>query len=428
MRCSTLEQWLQWQQTCHRVGIDLGLERVARVAQRLQLSQHAARAKVIIVAGTNGKGSCVRSLERLLLLAGKRCGAFTSPHLLTYNERIQIDAKAVSDADLLRAFAEIDRVRAEVTLTYFEFSALAAMWLFSCQRLDYWVLEVGLGGRLDATNIIDCDYAIVTSIDLDHTEWLGDTRAAIAREKAAVCRPGKRLLCADPKPPDSLAHTANEIGAEYMLLQQVFDFSQAQFGSHKQTSSWLLDKLSLSDINLPVPSVAAALWCLHELGVLVGLSSQALRATLEQLQLPGRFQSLYHQGRHLILDVAHNPAAMELAVQRLLKRGSEVDLVLAMMADKDTRHCLSKLCKVTQAWYLCSINTEVRASSAAALAEKLAELDGSLEAQCFESVALGLRAALQNGSERPILITGSFYTVAAVLSWLSEAGDYETVG
>ena len=215
---ASLDEWLVLLEQRHPSLIDLGLERVAEVAARLELT--TPKSKVITVAGTNGKGSCVAIIEALLTTVGIRVGTFTSPHLLAYNERIRIDAENSNDADICRAFVAIEQARGDISLTYFEFSALAALWLFAETELDIIVLEVGLGGRLDAVNIIDPDVAVITSIDLDHQQWLGESRSAIGLEKAGVARSGVPLICADADPPDELLAALDSLGADLILLGQ----------------------------------------------------------------------------------------------------------------------------------------------------------------------------------------------------------------
>ena len=221
MRFQTLDQWLAWQETAHRTAIDLGLERVGEVARRLGLTRPAA--PVITIAGTNGKGSCVAYFEAIHQAAGRRVGAYTSPHLLRYNERVRVAGLPVTDEALCEAFARIDTARGDISLSYFEFGTLAALEVFRQQTVDVILLEVGLGGRLDAVNILDADLALITSIGLDHVEWLGEDRESIGREKAGIMRAGRPVVCGDREPPGAILAHAASVGATLYRIGEEFD-------------------------------------------------------------------------------------------------------------------------------------------------------------------------------------------------------------
>lgn len=409
MRFTRLEDWLRWQETCHPSAIDLGLERVRQVAGRLGLLQPAAR--VITIAGTNGKGSCAAAVEALLTAGGARCGVYTSPHLIHYRERIKLAGSHASDEDLCRAFARVDEARGAITLTYFEFGTLAALWLFSECQLPYWVLEVGLGGRLDATNIVDADVAVITAIALDHMEWLGSDREAIGREKAGICRRGVPLVCADPAPPGSVLEIAASLECPLYRLGYEFGYTDGAEGTEFRCGDSRAAPIS---VHLPKPSLAAA-W--QAVRLLCGDAVQP--QVLAALRLPGRLQVVQAGGRTLLLDVAHNPAAMAYLAERL--QGRKFVLVIAMMADKNLRDSLAALEPIAASWCLTTIPQLPRAASAAQLHAALPEdaLAGGAVAM-FDSVAAALARVLETEADLPVLVAGSFYTVADAAIHLQE--------
>lgn len=376
-------------------------------------------AKVITVAGTNGKGSCVATLSWWLRRRGARVGVYSSPHLVTYNERIQVDGEPVADQVLCNAFAAIDAARETTSLTYFEFGTLAALYVFAQEPLDYWILEVGLGGRLDATNIIDCDLAVITSIALDHTEWLGEDRETIGYEKAGICRHGVPLICSDPHPPKSVVLRAHElscpaywIGNQFCLIPQAEGW-QLQLGE----SSYALPKLQL-----PPWSVAAALQVadlLEQLGTPEEVAADL--SDLSDLQLSGRLQCRSVQGSTVVLDVAHNPAATAYLAQQLQHRWPQGNwlIVVAMMNDKNISDALRPLIPLAQTWHLAGVPYLTRAAEVAHLEEVLRSINPSAEAYSFDSASVALAGALQTGSKY-ILVTGSFYPVADALRYLEK--------
>jgi dihydrofolate synthase/folylpolyglutamate synthase len=405
VRFTRLEDWLRWQETCHASAIDLGLERVRQVAESLDLLHPAAR--IITIAGTNGKGSCAAAVEALLASAGLTCGVYTSPHVLRYNERIKISGQFASDEDLCRAFARVDVARGDISLTYFEFGTLAAFWLFAERQLPFWVLEVGLGGRLDATNILDPDVSVITSIALDHMEWLGSDRESIGREKAGICRPAIPLVCADPAPPQSVLDMAGSLGCPLYRLGREFGFVDTPEG----TEFWCGDtRIAPMSVHLPKPSLAAA-WQAVRLLKSVEVQIQVLGA----LHLPGRLQEMQVNGRRVLLDVAHNSAAMTYLTEQL--QGQKFVLVIAMMADKNLSDSLAALEPITSAWCLTTIPQLPRAASTALLLDALPH---GVFGEVFTSVPAALDRALQTSSTLPVLVTGSFYTVAEATGYLQE--------
>lgn len=398
----------------------MGLDRVAKVAHAMGLLQPSAQ--VVTVAGTNGKGSCVAALEAIITAAGLRCGAYTSPHLMRYNERVKVATQQASDADLCEAFAAIDQARGETSLTYFEFGTLAAFYLFRRASLDFWILEVGLGGRLDATNVIDADVAIVTSIDIDHVEWLGDNREAIGREKAGIFRAQRPALCADARPPSSLVDHARALNCAFSNIGEDFGYRI----SGDQTIFWsgACESVPVA-VNLPKPSLAAAF---HTAQILKLPNAPSAASAFVGLQLSGRMQRFRINDKLIILDVAHNPAAMEQLAQQLSQysSGGSLAVVVAMMADKNLSQSLAPLCARVDEWALCTINDLPRAASAQALAEALPP---GCKSRQYPTVAHALGVLTARPEITSVVVTGSFYTVAEAQAWLEKnEGRHETAG
>ena len=422
-----LDDWLKHLETAHPVGIDMGLERITRVKEALQLNFQAV---VFTVGGTNGKGSTCALLESVLLAASYKVGCHTSPHLLSFNERARVNGEIVSDALLLEHFKAVEMARASLpnppTLTYFEFTTLAIMHLFASANLDAVILEVGLGGRLDAVNMIDTDCAIVTSIDLDHTEYLGDTREKIAFEKAGIFRTDKPAICADPVPPQSLIDHAASIGADLWLMGKDYNFQ-----GDKQQWGWAGRGKRFSGLGYPAlrganqllnaSAVIAALMAVRDR---LPVGAQEIRNGMAWVELPGRFQVL--PGRPtIILDVAHNPHASAALAQNLENMAYHpyTIAVFGAMADKDLDGVLKPMMDKIDFWYLCDLPTP-RAASAESLAARLRSLgfkegsDAGIEV--FSSPALAYESALKKAGEGDrISVFGSFYTVAGVLAYLN---------
>ena len=351
MRFTTLNDWLRWQETLHPRTIELGLERVRTVLRRLR--PNAPPFAVVTVGGTNGKGSSVAFLDAILRAAGHRVGAYVSPHLLRYNERIQVDGAEADDESLCRMFARIDAVRGDVSLTYFEFGTLAALEWFWETGVDVAVLEVGLGGRLDAVNAVDADAALVTSVALDHTDWLGPDRDSIGHEKAGIYRPGRPAVCADPDPPPRLLEHARAIGARLLRVGSDYDFSHAG-----EIWRWRSDAAWLDDLPLPalagehqLGNAAAALMVLTSLSDRLPVDAVAIRAGLTRARLPGRFQ-IVPGPVEWILDVAHNPAAAAVLANQLKNRtcAGRTWAIMGLLADKDADGVIEALAGVVDEW------------------------------------------------------------------------------
>lgn len=439
----TLSQWLDRIQQLHPQEIDLGLERVQLVAERLGLQRPAPF--VITVTGTNGKGSHVATLDALFREAGLRVGCYTSPHLLHYNERVCVQGEPVPDQALVDAFERIESVRGDVSLTYFEFGTLAALMIFQQSALDVAVLEVGMGGRLDAVNIVDADIAIVTNIDLDHQDWLGATRELIAVEKAGIFRAGKPVVCAEANPPSSLINAAEKLGCPLYLPQRDYHWRSHSLDywdwqGQIQQPDGELQFVSLAQ--LPVPSlatgnVASALQAAFLSGLFDAdfLSKNSLLThvskVIKDVQLAGRQQWLQTAPgtARMMVDVAHNPHAGRLLAERLQRERSRgvrnVHMVIAMMADKDHAGFYHALEKQVDFWYIAHFDL-ARCLPADALAQRWHELSASSSESAariavFDTVAQACEAAAQRaGADDIVVVCGSFMTVADAIAARTE--------
>lgn len=421
MRFERLDDWLRWLESHHPTEIELGLTRIRVVADRLDLLNPTAR--VISVAGTNGKGSCVTACGALLRAAGCSVGTYTSPHLLRYNERVVIDGAFASDEELCQAFARIDEASSDISLTYFEFGTLAALDIFQRRQVDVIVLEVGLGGRLDAVNILDADVAIVTSVDLDHQNWLGNDRDSIGREKAGIYRPDRPALCADPAPPEGLLAAARKRGVVLQRLGTDFGFSVTP-GAWRW---WGLEadgtarSLTLPEPTLPWPSMAAALQAVAQLGF--DASALAGPAGLSTLTLAGRYQRFNWRNRIVIMDVAHNPAAARHLAERLARETFPQTLALvAIMADKDRVATLAPLVSEVQHWWIAALPGVPRAAPVEQLTRDLGKL--GVEAGGCGTLERAIDWLLvQSRPGDRIVIMGSFFTVGAAIEAWADRGE-----
>ena len=425
MRFTSLDDWLGWLEQSHPKEIDLGLDRIRQVAERLDFL--SPRAKVVTVAGTNGKGSCVTAIGGLLQTAHFSVGVYTSPHLLHYAERIQINGKPVADQLICAAFELIANAchssgegAAEISLTYFEYGTLAALAIFKQQNVDYMVLEVGLGGRLDAVNIIDADVAVITSIAIDHQAWLGDNRELIGREKAGILRAQQVFVCADENPPQTIVDLAQQLHTKAYFIGRDFAFNAQDKQWQWQGKTERGEQVSLPLMrkpHLPLPSMAAALQVVHLLNV--ELTPDQIEPTLLNINLAGRFQKIFYQSRQFIVDVAHNPAATEYFAKRLRAEPvtGKTFAIVAMMSDKDTTASLAKLVHLVDEWHLLELKNNPRAASIAVLTENLL----SLNAQVTHSGGINNlmnELLIKAQPQDRIVIFGSFFTVAAALAYL----------
>jgi dihydrofolate synthase / folylpolyglutamate synthase len=415
----SLSEWLMRCEQLHPKEIDLTLERVAAVAQRLNL---VFTMPVISVAGTNGKGSSCAMLESVALQAGYKVGLYAKPHLVHFEERCRVNGQMVAQAELLPHFEAVEAARGDISLTYFEFTTLVIARLLSQAPLDLVILEVGLGGRLDAVNVVDADCALITSIDLDHTEYLGPDRESIGHEKAYIMRPAKPVIVSDPVPPASVIEHAQRLGADLWRLGVDFNFS----GDRQQ---WAWTGRARRYSSLAYPALRGANQLLNAAGVLatfealkdrLPITAQAVRSGLALVDLPGRFQIVPGQPT-LVLDVAHNPHAVAALVQNLDQMGffPRTHAVLGVMADKDVDGLLTRMAPLVDHWVFTDLPT-ARAASAQALRQTYARLGvagpGPVLLSCCASPQEALLCAVSAADPADrIVVFGSFYTVGGVL-------------
>jgi len=412
----TLPEWLEYIERVHPKSIELGLDRVLEVKGRLGL---AFAGTIVTVAGTNGKGSTCAMLESVLDAAGYRVGLYTSPHLLSYNERIRLGGRPVDDAALCAAFECVEAAREGVPLTYFEFGTLAAWVIFAGLPLDALVLEVGMGGRLDAVNAFDTDCAVLTSVAIDHTDYLGDTREAIGREKAGIFRAARPAIVADPDPPASVIEHARAIGADLQCLGR-------DFGYLAEQDQWVFWGRGGRRAGLAAPGLRGAFQlrnasaCLAALDALAGrlpVGMNEVRKGLATVELPARFQVL--PGRPaVVLDVAHNPEAAAVLAQNLTDMGKfpQTYAVFGMLRDKDVAGVCQALKGRIDAWFVTALGGE-RGAGAGRIAEAVRATDAGAEVELFESPRTAFAAATKRaGQDDRIIVFGSFYTVAEVMA------------
>jgi len=415
----TLAEWLSWQHTLSPSEIDLGLDRVRAVARRLSLEQPPFR--ILTVGGTNGKGSAVAYLDTILRAAGWRTGVYTSPHLLHYSERICIAGVPVDEATLCDAFALVEDARADIPLTFFEFGTLAALTIFRQYQITIAVLEVGLGGRLDAVNAFPSDGALVTSIGIDHVEWLGHEREQIGWEKAGIYRSGCPAVCADRNPPQQLVRHAEAIGANLILAQRDFDYQR-----HAKHWLWHNNVQRLDALPLPalagdfqLDNAAGALALLSVLDDIFQLQPSVIRSGLAAARLRGRMDRRWLNGVEVVLDVAHNPQAAAALIQALQQSAPSgcTRLVLGMLADKDCVGVVQALASAVDVWYLAGLEQETARGKPAGLLRKTLQETGLIDMiHLHGDVATAIAAALdasQSGDR--LVVCGSFVTVAAAL-------------
>lgn len=410
----TLADWLRWQETLHPKSIELGLARVREAAARLQLPD--ARIRTLTVAGTNGKGSSATLAAQIYREAGYRTGLYTSPHLLHYRERIAIDGEPVDDAALCRAFAAIESARGDIALTYFEFGTLAALWLFREAGVQVQVLEVGLGGRLDAVNLVDADAALITNIGLDHTDWLGPDRDSIAREKAGVMRRRRPAVFVDDDMPDNIQRCAQDSGAQLQRLGTDY-----RYVANRSSWDWQGEGGDLPA--LPMPALAGAMQLRNAAGVIatvralrheLPVADDAIRAALPRLRLRGRFERI----GNTVLDVAHNAEAAQVLADNLRASGdAPVGLVLGMLSDKPVEAVAQALAPLVRRAY-CAGLPGPRGLAGTQLAQRVRA--SGIDARAFDDVAAAYaQARREAGGQGAIVVAGSFLTVAAVADMLN---------
>jgi len=414
-RFNTLEEWLSWQEQLYPNVIDLGLHRVQALLQALDLGQPAF--SILTVGGTNGKGSSVSFAEAMLRAAGHKVGAYVSPHLLRYNERVRVDGEDVSDAEFCESFARIDEARGELRVTYFEFGTLAAIDILTRRGVSAAVLEVGLGGRLDAVNALDADVALVSSVGLDHQEWLGDDRESIGREKAGIFRKARPAICGDRVPPASLLEHAAGIGAPLRVLGRDFDRRV-----HSETWSWKGGALEFD--GLPLPALPGHIQYDNAATVIAALQSHprlavpeaAIRRGLVEARIPARFQRMPGPVER-VFDVGHNPDAARVLAENL--RAFPVQgrsfAILGMFKDKAAEEVARALKGCFDHWYLGGLEGP-RGQTAAALAARVKSVLPDTELTESSSVAGAYAAAMSAArSGDRVVVFGSFQTVASIL-------------
>jgi dihydrofolate synthase / folylpolyglutamate synthase len=418
---TSLAQWLTYIEALHPKSIAMGLDRVSDVASRLRLNLDFP---IISIAGTNGKGSTCAMLESIYLNAGYRVGAYVSPHLIRYNERVRVNQQEITDEALIDAFSAVETAREEVVLTYFEMGTLAAMWHFAQTNLDVVILEVGMGGRLDAVNAFEPTCSIVTSVDLDHIDYLGDTREKIGFEKAGIYRAGKVAICGDDHPPSSLIGFANEIEADLHLIKRDFSVLKKPAGWQYVSGelALLLPCLALQG-DFQLNNAACAICAVQNLNHLLPVSLDSIGHALENVSLLGRFYTLRKEPE-IIVDVAHNPQAAKSLAHNLEQNACKGRTlgVFAMLADKDIAQVVHELSSQINIWYLADTHNP-RGAKAQDLQLYLQPQTENGLTKCFDNVASALRTACIEASKNDrIIVFGSFYTVADAIEVLTGQG------
>lgn len=419
---ASLEDWLEYIEQIHPKEIDFGLDRILTVAQ--PTAWHQFTCPVVTITGTNGKGSCVRFLENIFSEAGYRVGAYTSPHLMCFNERIRVANQMVDNQTLLTAFRKVEQQRNNCSLSFFEFTFLSALVVFQQANLDLIILEVGVGGRLDAVNIVDADIAVITTIGLDHTNWLGPDRSAIAKEKAGIFRSRRLAVCGDTDPPDNLYQVAQKLDVKLFCMQKDFFY-------HKDESTWEWQGINdnyqeLPSLSLKHQNAATSLMVVELLQKKLPVPYKAVYQGLKQSTLAGRFEKINLGRVSCYLDVGHNPQASTWIAHQwknLPKKGRRV-AVIGILSDKDIAGTLSPLLLYVDSWYVATLSV-----SRGAKAEQLLEVLKAFGAEScyhFSTVDQALKAAIADLSLGYILVFGSFYTVAAARQYLlHEESIYE---
>jgi len=411
MKPETFTDWLIYIESLMGESIKLGLSRVGMVAERLAVLPMGA--SVVTVGGTNGKGSTVCAIEGLLLSQSKRVGCYTSPHLFHYCERVRIDGKSVSEDLMCQAFSAVEQARGDVGLTYFEFGTLAALWVFAQSDLDVVVLEVGLGGRLDAVNLVDADVAVVTSIDLDHMDWLGETREEIAVEKAGILRSGQAVVCGERMVPESFESVVGAQGCVGYFLGQAFDVTRDGDTWRWGYGDFVVDGLPVT--SLVIDNLACALMAVTLLLGESVVQTLDCGAVFSRLVLPGRFQTVEVDERLMVFDVGHNPAAAVRLAQSLddLPCDGRRLAVVGMLAEKDMVETLRPLNGVISHWFLGELDTSRSASC-----EQLEGVKGQLGLSadvCADFDEAYRKAMEYSHPGDQVVVFGSFYAVAAGL-------------
>jgi len=416
----SLAQWLSYLESIHLTEIDLGLVRISQVAKRLNID--FSFAQVITVAGTNGKGTTCAFIENALLLNDKTVAVYSSPHIENFNERLRINNVDVDDESLIAAFEHIEQQRGDISLTYYEYTTLAAFLVLMLRKPAVIILEVGLGGRLDATNLIDADIAVITTIDLDHQAFLGDNRESIGFEKAGIMRAKSKVVIGDTDCPNSVIEHAKSLKAVVSLREQDFFVEQQTSldeNSHNTLWTWKFGEQQASELNkpfIPQDNVATALTVLSLLkGFPFVFNTPSINALIEKTKVAGRTELITQKGLNspVLLDVGHNPQAARYLVEYLKsQKYSKLYAVTGMLKDKDIVNTFKPLLSLVEQWYLGGLSVP-RGASAKELAERLSLQADS--ANCFDNITEAFRMANKNSTATDlVLVFGSFYTVAEV--------------
>ncbi|TRY29392.1 bifunctional tetrahydrofolate synthase/dihydrofolate synthase [Aliiglaciecola sp. M165] len=406
----SLHQWTDYLLSIHPKNIDMGLERTQSVFTKLGLDFSAQR--VVTVAGTNGKGTTCRMIENGLLMANKTVAVYSSPHLIDYKERVRVNDQLLTDADHVAAFMQVEKARGNISLTFFEFATLAAFVLIKRFNVDYVLLEVGLGGRLDAVNVVKPDLAVITNIDLDHQDWLGDTRELIAVEKAGILRHNIPAVIGDEQPPQSLVSECQRFNANTSWQGKSFTYTKDKH--HWQWHNGQAHYTELPFPHIPIQNASTALQVLSVLNI--SLSDKSVSKLIAETRLPGRFQQVRSSPK-VFLDVAHNPQAVGYLKQRILQQPYKtLRIVVAMLADKDVETSLKCLNSLDALWYVASLDAPRGAPN-----ETLKSvLTWTQKVLTFESVELAYQQAIEDAEKDDMVIVfGSFFTVSQVMNVLA---------
>lgn len=393
-RLKTLEQWLAWQENLHSQEIDLGLERIQKVYR--SLFPTGVDFKVITVAGTNGKGSTIAFIDSIYQQTNTKVARFTSPHILQYNERFCINGVQVSNAQICTAFEQIEQARDDTSLTYFEFSTLAALIIFTNEKVAIAVLEIGLGGRLDSVNVVDSDVGVITNIDIDHTDYLGTTRELIGREKAGIMRGNIPCVCADLSPPNSVIQYAEKIGALLTFIDTPYSGAISLQGEHQKTNA------------------ALAIAAVNQLQSVFTVKQNQLARGIENAKLFARFQIKIINGKTLVLDVAHNPAAVQVLADVLNTDKQPTIAIFSALNDKNIEAMINTIAPLIDEWLL----VPLKVSRAIAMQDLSEKFSLSSKIKVYKDVSSAIYQALNAKQAQRIVIFGSFHIVGDALKVL----------
>ena len=420
LKFRSLEKWLKWQESLHFTAVELGLERCRRVANNMGLLNPPY--DVISVAGTNGKGSSITLLDSILRNSGYKIGRYTSPHLLRYNERICVNGKEVEDAELCESFDRIDRARGDISLTYFEFGTLAALDLFRQHEVQLAILEVGLGGRLDAVNILDADISLITSIDIDHQEWLGNDRDSIGREKAGIFRNLAPAICSEPSPPQSILDCSEALGTPLYLLGRDYKYNLEKGDWTWETKDTCLDGLPrpMKFCDFQIQNASGVLMVLNKIKDEYPVKKKDIQKGLSSFRLKGRFQMILGEIPK-ILDVAHNRESIKALVENLkiIPCHGKTHIILGMLRDKDYQQVIKELMSIADVWHFVSISQE-RGVKAEILTFELKMFSNQENVFEYDDMKSALDSVHKYAKPNDrVIITGSFHTVGAAIRCLN---------